>query len=261
MEETINFDKALLELTEIVNSYTFDVWIPSLDRSVLFQEINAAQQKQILTGSMDTSIYSKKFNSALFDIIKTNCSEDISLFTVLDKVVICLQLKEKISKILKISSKKNENVKIDVDLESIIKDLKTNYKHPKLVELINNNISAKVYPSTILEEKNYDDDIVKDNKKAEDIKSTDDIQAVVSDAFIGELAKTIKFLKIKDQNIDLTALTFKQRIRIVEKLPASLIQNILTVLSDWKKNLDSFLTVKDENESLQIKIDPLFFIG
>ena len=102
MEDNIlDFNKALNQLSQIANNYSFDVWIPSENKSIKFNEINAFQQKQILSGSMDSSIYSKKFNSALYDIIQNNCSEDISTFTILDKILICLQLREKISNVVK----------------------------------------------------------------------------------------------------------------------------------------------------------------
>jgi hypothetical protein len=259
MEDNIlDFDKALNELSQIANNYSFDVWVPSENKTIKFNEINAFQQKQILSGSMDSSIYSKKFNSAVYAIIQNNCSEDISKFTILDKIAICLQLREKISKIIKIQ---NDNEKFDVDISYVIKDLKASYVHPKETELIHNNITLTIYPSYILEEKLYDDTVLTDNKKAEDIKNTDDIQGIISDAFIGELAKSIKILKIDDNIIDLKFLTFKQRIRLVEKMPASLIQDILNVVSEWKKTIDTFLTVKKENGTVLIKIDPLFFIG
>jgi len=257
-EDILDFNKALIELTQIADSYSFDVWIPSKNKTVKFNEITALQQKDILTGSMDSSIYSKKFNSALYEIIKNNSSEDISEFTILDKILICLQLREKVSNIIKIQQKDD---KIDVDISPVIAEFKKNYTHPKETVLSHNNIFITIYPSYILEEKDYDETILKDNKKAEDIKNTDDIQEVISNAFIGELAKSIKKLKINDQHIDMLPLTFKQRIRLVEKMPASLIQEILNVVSEWKKNVDDFLTIQKENESYTIKIDPLFFIG
>lgn len=257
-EEILDFNKALIELTQISDSYSFDIWIPSKNKNAKFTEITALQQKDILSGSMDSSIYSKKFNTALYEIIKNNTSEDITEFTILDKILICLQLREKVSNIIKVQKK---NDKIDVDITPIIAEFKKNYNHPKETVLTHNNIIITVYPSYILEEKEYDDTILKDNKKAEDIKNTDDIQDVISNAFIGELAKSIKKLKINDQTIDLLPLTFKQRIKLVEKMPASLIQEILNIVSEWKKDIDVFLTVQKEDESFTIKIDPLFFIG
>jgi hypothetical protein len=257
-EEILDFNKALIELTQISDSYSFDIWIPSKNKNAKFTEITALQQKDILSGSMDSSIYSKKFNTALYEIIKNNTSEDITKFTILDKTLICLQLREKVSNIVKVQQKNN---KIDVDISPIIAEFKKNYNHPKETVLSHNNIFITVYPSYILEEKEYDDTILKDNKKAEDIKNTDDIQDVISNAFIGELAKSIKTLKINDQTIDLLPLTFKQRIKLVEKMPASLIQEILNIVSEWKKDIDTFLTVQKEDESFTIKIDPLFFIG
>jgi len=259
MEDNIlDFNKALNELSQLANNYSFDVWVPSENKTIKFNEINAFQQKQILSGSMDTSIYSKKFNSAIYDIIQNNCSEDISKFTILDKILICLQLREKISNVIKIQ---NNNDKIDVNISDVIEKLKTSYIHPKESELKHNNISITIYPSYISEEKLYDDTVLIDNKKAEDIKNTDDIQTIISDAFIGELAKSIKNLKIDDNVIELTTLTFKQRMKLVERMPASLIQDVLNIVSEWKKTIDEFLTVKHEDQTVLVKIDPLFFIG
>jgi uncharacterized protein involved in tolerance to divalent cations len=257
----MSFESALKEIINISENFTFDMWIPSIKETIKFKEITASQQKEILTSSMDTSIYSKKFNVALYNIIKTNSSVDISNFTILDKIAICIQAKEKVSSIWNTTLKSDENVKVSVDLSKIIEKIKNNYEHPEFSEVVHDNIKAKIYPSTILEEYDYDQTILKNNKKTEDIKSTEDIQNIISEAFIGELTKTVKGLTISDQFIDLSQMTLKQRIQIVEKLPASLIQNILNIVSDWKKSIDDAITFEENGEKNQIKIDPLFFIG
>jgi hypothetical protein len=256
--KNLNFDSALKEIISLSDTFVFDVWVPSINEYVKFKEITASQQKDILSGSMDTSIYSKKFNNALFNILKTNSSIDVSNFTIIDKIIICLQLKEKISNILTLPSKTENVEKISVNLTDLILKIKNNYKHPEKSELIHNNIIATIYPSTILEEYEYDETIIKHNKKAEDLKNSDDIQNIISEAFIGELSKTIKNIGISDQNISLVDMTLKQRIQIVEKLPAKLIQDILNIVSVWKTNIDEILTI---DQNFQIKIDPLFFIG
>jgi len=105
----------------------------------------------------------------------------------------------------------------------------------------------------------------KKDKRVDDIKNTEDIQKILSEAFVGETSKYIQNIWINDTDINFNNFDFSKKIKIIEKLPSGLIQKILEIVSKWKKNYDEILTVEMvENESTYKKvltIDSLLFLS
>ena len=105
----------------------------------------------------------------------------------------------------------------------------------------------------------------KKEKRVDDIKNTEDIQKILSEAFVGETSKYIQNIWINDTDINFNNFDFSKKIKIIEKLPSGLIQKILEIVSKWKKNYDEILTVETvENESTYKKvltIDSLLFLS
>jgi hypothetical protein len=91
----------LNELEKISKTFTVDVWIPSLKKNIKFKQIDAKQQKDILSSAMDTSVYNTSFVKTFYEIIKYNILPESNInldeFTLVDKISIGLTLKEQIT--------------------------------------------------------------------------------------------------------------------------------------------------------------------
>ena len=73
----INFNEALNILNNISKeSFSSDVWIPSLKRSVKIQEITAKQQKTLIESAIDSTVLKSTFSKYFYEIVCSNCSED-----------------------------------------------------------------------------------------------------------------------------------------------------------------------------------------
>jgi hypothetical protein len=271
MENSVlNFDKALQILTQASDSFTLDVWIPSLNKNVVFKQLDAKQQKELLSSVMDTSVYNVNFIKTFYNILKTNITEkDISVdsFTLFDKIIIALCLKKQISKNINVVFDEKLQISEKFDIDDILEKTKTYITpEPFIAESSNEKFSIKVeltYP-TVKKEYDYDTDYKK-NKKTEDLKSTEEVQNIISEAFIGETSKYINKIWINDNEIDCNKITIHQKIRIIETFPSSLVQKILEQIAVWKKSVDDALTVKktlDNKEYTKvISVDSLMFFN
>ena len=121
-------------------------------------------------------------------------------------------------------------------------------------------LKAEILPPTVKTEVDYDSQL-KNNKNSEDLKNNEDVKKVVTNAFLGEISKFVNKIWINDEEVNFNSLNFEQRIKLVEKLPSSLIQKIIETVSSWKNDLDDVLTVKHEDYVKTISIDSLLFLN
>ena len=204
-------------------------------------------------------------NSNFLDKENKNIIND---FTIFDKFAIAVSLKDKISDETSITFDEKNNIVKKLSLKPIIEKFKTfNTPKSEFLEVDNENFKIKLEISvpTILEELEYEEQINKKEKKVDDIKNTDDIQKIISEAFIGETTKYIKMIYVNGNDLGFNNIDFIKKIRLVEKLPSGILQKILQIVSKWKKEVDSILTVETEvdgkNYTKIISIDGVFFLS
>jgi hypothetical protein len=269
MENTsTNFDTALEALSNLSNNFTVSVPIFSTPQVLEFKEINAKQQKELIQSITDTSLYKVAFTKLFYTILKENLliqSFNIDQLTIFDKIIVGLYLRSKISSKLNVIFQDNPIITEVIDLQKIINNI-SNYNHPTefILKEIKNNIDLEIKISVpiIKLELEYEEELYKNYKKADDIKNVNEIGSIVSDAFIGEISKYISYIRFGNTEINLDTLTPKQRIKVTEKLTADIIQKVLEKVSEWRQNLDKFLTVKHSENKLAkvLTIDNLLFL-
>jgi hypothetical protein len=266
-ENTIlDFDAALNALNSASNLFKIDVSIPSTHQTLSFKEIDAKQQKNLLNAAMDGSVYNTKFVKTFYDILKENLLDQnndvIDTLTVNDKAIIAISLRSQISNDINVAF--TEEFSDKVDLKTVLSKF-SSYKSPQNVdlELKNENVSVAVNVGlpNLKTEVEYDENFSKFYKSLETSKDKNEFQAVISEAFISETTKYINSVTINENKFDIVGLTYNQKLRIVEKLPSGIIQKILEVVSDWKKDLDAVLTVTSGENTKVLSIDSLLFLS
>jgi hypothetical protein len=266
-ENTIlDFNAAINALNSASESFKIDVYIPSKQKTMSFKEIDAKQQKNLLSAAIDNSVYNSDFIKTFYNILKENVLlEDKSIIdelTLADRSFIAIALRSQVSDDL--SVKFNDELSEKISLASVISKF-NNYKTPKSeeIEVKNNNVSiiAGISLPTIKIELDYEENFYKDYKKIDEIKTNKDIQSIISDAFISETSKYISYISINESKFDFASMSFNQKLRLVEKLPSGLIQRILEKISTWKKDIDSILTVSSGNSTKTISIDSMLFLS
>lgn len=269
----LNFDDALKALNTVSEAFNVNVWVPSKQKEYSFKELEAKQQKNMLSSAMNSSVYNTSFVKNMYNVIVSNFLDKenkniINDFTIFDKFAIAVSLKDKISDETSITFDEKNNIVKKLSLKPIIQKFKT-FNNPKseFLEVDNENFKIKLEISvpTILEELEYEEQINKKEKKVDDIKNTDDIQKIISEAFIGETTKYIKMIYVNDNDLGFNNIDFIKKIKLVEKLPSGILQKILQIVSKWKQEVDSILTVETEvdgkNYTKIISIDGVFFLS
>ena len=272
-DNILNFDDALRALDAISEAFNVSVWIPSKKKEYLFKEIDAKQQKNMLSSAMNSSVYNTTFIKNLYDILNSNFLDkenlkDLKDFTVYDKFSIAIALKDKTSEETSVTFDEKDNVVKKISLKPIIERFKT-FETPEnqFLEFDNQNIKVKLEISvpTIGKELDYEEQIHKKEKKVDDIKNNEEIQQIISEAFIGETTKYIKNIYINDTDLNFQNVDFTKKIKLVEKLSSGILQKVLHTVSEWKSKIDTILTVSvEENGKTYTKvlnIDSLLFLN
>jgi hypothetical protein len=264
----LDFNSALEVLSQVSETFKTEAWIPSKGSFLTFKEIDAKQQKELLSAAMENSVYNTSFSKTFFNILKNNLiKEEKSILDELDladKASIAIALKHQIGKEINVIFDEKNKISEKVSIDLIIKKFQEYHSpSPKTISIKNENVEIKIELKLPLIKTDllYDEQLKKVKKKADQIKTSEDVQEIVSEAFIGETSKYIQKVWINDTEIETIDLKPDQKIKIVEKLPSGLIQKILEQISEWKKELDEVLTVKHQEYTKVIAIDSLLFLS
>ena len=265
--KTQEFSDALKALTEIGKSFTIDIPVPSLSNKIKFKELNAKQQKLLLETVTDDSLYKIQFSKQFNKIIKDNNLSNISTdkFTVFDKMFIALYLRSSVSNKLNVVFSENPSVIEEINLSSLL-ERTNNYQHPKEEVLFfnkaDNDIKVTLNVPSLDTEELFESELYKNYKKINDIKSPNEVGTVLSNAFIGEISKYIAKISLNAQDIIFTELTVPQRTKLVEQIPGDIIQKLLEKITEWKEQINHFVTVEtsDKNYSKVLNLDALLFL-
>jgi hypothetical protein len=269
-----NLDDLLKLMNKANDTFAYEVWIPSLNRNVLFRELNTSQQKRLVKSIIDSPIYNTEFIFSLHKIIEENCAEpvDIEQFTILDKFFISLMIRSvSIGDIIELEfkSKDNKSYKRGISLTKIIEEAKGLIKLPDSISITDEkgifNIECSM--PTIKTEYELEKEL-RFGVKLQDIKSPEEIRETIGDTFIGELIKYVNSLSIKNgetiTKIDFNTINYKNRISLLEKLPVKLVDKLIKYIDTIKVEIDKIMIVNTEVEGEKItqrlNFDPSFFI-
>jgi hypothetical protein len=269
-EETkqINLAQALSILDNVSKEFFItEAWVPSLKRTVKIKEITANQQKTIIESAIDSVVSKSTFSKIFYEIVSYNCLEEksvIEAFTVADKASISFSMRKQISDTIKVVLREEPKIELEVSLEDIITKF-CSYTHPenKLIKFEKNGVTIEVEIGLpLFSTESTFDSLIYGKEKSDN--QVEEIKNLLTGAFLGEAAKYIKEIRVGDQSLQYSSLYNKQKILVVEKFPAALVQTIIENIISLKKELDTLSTVsvgegKDEITKV-IEVDNLLFL-
>jgi hypothetical protein len=222
---------------------TFSILVPSLQQEITFKQLTTEQLKRLLKTIIDSPVYNTEFTLTINSVIKENCTDktiDTGKFTIFDKLFIVFKTRiESISDtyIVKFT---DEEIK---DNNLTEKSLSIN-----LVERLdnfakqNNTFDNKDYslneftitcslPTLEIENK-FEKELHKNIKT--DINTPEELREIIGSTFVNEISKYITKLQIGEKVIDLSNYNFKERVKVIEKLPTNLINNAIKFIEKYK---------------------------
>jgi len=262
IKEEVGSLESVIDIMNRVNEvFSYEVWVPSLNKNVMFREINTNQQKRLIKSIIDSPVYNTEFIFTLRKIIQENCvdtSIDIDQLTIIDKMLIAMKMRSvSVSDTLELQisvgknnkDDKEKTIKRGISLEKLIGDIKKLVNLPEIKTFTDDRgiYTIKCGIPTISTEYKLEEEMRNDSE-TRDIKNYDELRKSVGDVFIGEITKYIRELSIKENDtitkINLDLISFRNRIALIEKIPERIIKDVVTYIEQTKKEIDKVTLVK-----------------
>jgi hypothetical protein len=266
-EENISFNDVLSTLDTFTQDLcVFEAWVPSLQKNVTIKELTAKQQKQLLNFVVDSATsYKSFFAKPFYNILTENCNlskQDIDNLSFIDYTSLAIAIRKQISETLKVEfTNDSETYSEDIALNVILENFQ-NLKYPEPQDLTTTKetlqVDLKIKIPTILDDVLYFDHLptIKRGDSQEDA-----LKLIVAEAYIYETSKCLSDVSINGKSINYSSLSVKQRYQLLERLPATILQKILSQYASWRKSIDQCLTVvSSRNDSKTLEIDTLLFL-
>jgi hypothetical protein len=226
----------LSKLKEINNANLVSVYVPSAKKQLSFRPLSVKQQKDLIKSGLDGVISGITISNVINEIILEN-SVDKHDFVITDKFPVILSLrKQSFGNIFVIKEEDKETV-FDLD-EVLKKKLKFTYDDKVIIKMEGTDIMA------YLDLVSLSDDTKINIAQIEKFKKTKDEQLseTVGSLFIYEIVKFVTKIQIKEEELDLTTLPIKDRINVIESIPATLNNKILEYIQKFRTEETDYVT-------------------
>jgi len=267
MADNLNFNDALNALEVFKDLCVVEAWIPSLQKTISIKELTTKQQKTLLSSIVESASDLKpSFTKNLYQVLLQNClvsSGIVNAFTIIDLASIVVALRKQINSSVKVNFDKEDGTKISelVSLDDVAKLFKE-FKMPEPVkvqltrEAFDIIISSKI--PTIEDDVIFFDFLPSAKKQTTDAEN---LKQLIAETYMYESAKCIADVEVAKNNLSYNTLTPKQKYALIEKMPASLIQDLLTQYAKWKDSLNQILTVRSSSGlSKVLETDSILFL-
>lgn len=254
-----------------VNGY--DVHIPSLDKDLKFKQLTTEQLKLLLKTAVGAPVYNTDFILAFNNIIKENCIDktiNTDIFTIYDKLFILFKTKiECISPDYTFSFTDDEIEEYNLSEDSSTISLLNHYNNfVQKNKKINNkniqidNVTVECTLPTLDVENKFEKEL-HSNISYNDL-TTKDLQDIVGETFVNELSKFITSITINNVEYNLSKETFSDRVKIVERMPISIINGVIKYIEEYKTTTRELLvyifnTDKDMYFEKEFPLDATLF--
>lgn len=251
MSEAMNISDIINLVKESNKEFESDIFIPSLKKEIHFKPMNASHLKSIIKTSVEGIFSNNLFNQSVFSIIKEiiDPSVNISQITLIDKIYILLQLREKnVKNLISVEvTNDDKSKKIDVKLDKLInkiKKQKISFEDEKIIE---GSYEIIIGFPTLDQEFLFDKHFEQTRIKKTDQNNQNAIKELFAPLFMNEISQYIKSIKIKEQEVNLLTLPVSERISIIESFSISIISQLIEKIdSSFGKQINKIISIEEE---------------
>jgi hypothetical protein len=235
-------------LSSLVTKETFSLKLT--DGNVYeFYQLSTNQLKELVKAVVDSPLTQSVFNNTLSRIMKesfVNRETSLTNFNVVDRLLFCLTTRiESLSPTYNVNQ---ENRTLSINLAEIKEKLSAAIETNKVLFSNQQTTSGEVTLAyglpLVPTETQLNDELYKNADI--NVDTPNELRKLLGEAFINEIAKTIKTITIQEKTLDLSTLTFKARLKTIESLPASVVQQAIGYVEKYKGVIDSCLRVSDD---------------
>lgn len=240
-------------LNSVAQQNTFNLNVLPKDGqpvSLVCKELTTLQLKELVKTIVDSPLTQALFNSTVTRIFKESVVSPIGVeLTTLDRLLFILETRSKLLSPTKTLTDENGEEFV-VNFDEVLTELRQKFEENKHVLLPatsstpDGGITIKYGVPSLDVEHQLNQEIYKDLRP--NVNNRDEIRDILGEAFVNEIAKSLISVKVGETEINLTDLTFSERLSITETLPASLIQEVVSYIEKYKTVHDECLTFNDE---------------
>jgi hypothetical protein len=263
------FNELLNNLKEKNAQRTVNIWIPSLARGVEFRHLNLNQQKSLINSSIRENLLKLDFSRNIYDIIVTNIVDkevDVGKLNIVDMISIGISYRA-----VDISDEYGFFLAeqfYPVDLNKLCETIRTtDYGDVfKTDTIVSDSYHVTVQVPYIHTDKLLNDHLFE--KYAEIPDEAEELKEILADVYIHEACKYITNIDIVTEGdnpgtppveIDFTKLTAEQRLDVIEQIPLTVLNRLVSV-SDKVQSIESkLLDVDLDGETATIMLNSAFF--
>ena len=233
-------------LNEIVELQTFDLSL-SDGSSVKCKQLTTSQLKDLIKSIVDSPLTQAEFNTTASKIFKNSIedsAEQLKDLNIVDRLLFLLETRiQSISPTMKVV---HNNKEIQVDFKTVKNNLQESVaKNLNLFAeqtIVEPKMEITVGVPSISTETQLNEELYKN--VSVDVQDADQLRKLLGEAFVNEIAKTVKTIKIQDKILDFSTTTFKSRLKTVESLPAGIVQKVIEYIENYKKVIDEVLLIE-----------------
>ena len=233
-------------LSSITSEQTFPLELSPREEAVIVscKQLTTVQLKELIRAVVDSPITQAVFNSTATKIFK-NSLVDPSVYSlnIIDRLLFIIETR--IQSLSPTMNVKENDKEITVDFlqikEKLNQQLRENVQVLAPSSATDGKLTISFGVTLIDTESQLNDELYKN--VTPNVEDAEELRKVLGEAFINEIAKSIRTLTIEDKTLDLSTVSFKSRLKVVESLPASLIQKVIEYIEKYKKLIDESLTV------------------
>ena len=248
----------------VVENHSVQLWVPSIenDKLIKFKPFNVHQQKRLIKTALSSDIYNSLFCVEYYTILQENyLSNDIIAFdnlSTLDKLFISLELKKNTNTIYKYTSSSTKEI-VDINLEDLIQQIKTSISENS--SLIKENIFTHNNTTVVCNIPSMHAEMIceRDRATIESTDINDQIQNIIVETIINELAKYTTQVTFGETTINLNQHEFNNRKKILEQVPAYILEQSMNYILEYKKLIEQLLSIKVGDKTEILQIDGSFF--
>lgn len=245
-------------LNSITNTETFNLTLTD-NKEYTFKQLSTSQLRDLIKTVVDSPLTQAVFNSTVSNIMKDSLVTegiDSSSFTVVDRLLFILETRiQSISPFVTVS-KNGTTAKVDLNqvkknLTELIVSETTTFSTQTIK---GNSIEISYGVPTISTELQLNEEYYKNYNL--DIENQEELRKILGDTFINEITKTIQTVNVQDKLLVLSTVSFEDRRKTVESLPASLINSVIEYIEKYRKILDQTLVTES---GINVPIDGTLF--
>jgi hypothetical protein len=244
----MSVNSILSKLNQINESNLVSVYVPSAKKRMTFKPLSVKQQKDLIKSGLDGVLAGIVISNVINQIIIDNSTEKYD-FLVTDKVPVIVALRKQSFGSVYVAKQENSEVNYDLDV-ILSNDLL--YTNTEKTELSFGEGKLMVTLSVLsLEEDTKINSFQLDKLKK---SKEEDVSETVGSLFVYEILKFISKVSVNSEELDMKQLTIKDRLSVVENLPAIANNDVLNYIQTFRKEEMDYITVDGNTLSIDARL-------